>query len=75
MTTPTQQQIIDDALMAGAAYVSTKNVINQIPTPPGWTAGNYRSLPSGFEAVSFQQGNDIVISFAGTGPQTTGDGA
>lgn len=59
---------IEYALMAGAAYVSTRNVINQIPIPPGWTPFKYESLDSGFEAVSFQQGNDIVISFAGTGP-------
>lgn len=50
---PTQFQI-DCALMAGAAYISTRNVINQIPVPPSWTSGNYRSLPDGFEAVSFQ---------------------
>ncbi|MGA7178056.1 MAG: hypothetical protein WBX11_00515 [Thiobacillaceae bacterium] len=67
MTLPTPQQIIDEALMAGAVYISTRNVINQIPTPSGWNVGNYRSLPDGFEAVSFQQGKNIVISFAGTG--------
>ncbi|MGV1100495.1 lipase family protein [Thiovibrio sp. JS02] len=26
-------------------------------------------MPSGFEAVSFQRGNEIVISFAGTNPE------
>jgi len=67
MTTPTAQEIIDDALMAGAVYISTRNVINQIPTPPGWLPFKYESLDSGFEAASFRQGQNIVISFAGTG--------
>ena len=68
MTTPTQQQIINDALMAGAVYISTRNVINQIPVPSGWSPFKYVSLDSGFEAVSFQQGNNIVISLAVKGP-------
>lgn len=58
---------IEYALMAGAVYVSTRDVLNQIPTPPGWLPFNYQSLPSGFEAASFRNGGDIVISFAGTG--------
>ena len=36
---PTQFQI-DCALMSGTAYISTRNVINLIPTPPGWNSGS-----------------------------------
>ena len=67
---------IEYALMAGAAYnVSTRtNDVNKFPVPQGWTAFNPRSLDSGFEAVSFRKGNQIVISFAGTDPDdVTGD--
>ena len=69
---------IEYALMAGAAYISNRDVKNQIPTPQGWV--KYVHVPnnpdypmftgaSGFEAVSFQNAanpNEIVISFAGT---------
>ena len=50
---------IEYALMAGSVYASTRNVINQIPSPKGWNTGNYRSLPDGFEAVSFQQPESV----------------
>lgn len=63
---------LEYALMAGAAYRSTRNPINRIPTPEnlGWTPFQYREYQSsGFEAISFQRGNEIVISFAGTGPE------
>jgi hypothetical protein len=76
MTTPSiliTQKIIDDALMAGAVYVSSRNVINQIPAPSGWTSIKYLSLPSGFEAGAFQNGNNIVISYAGTDPTSWAD--
>lgn len=64
------QAEIDYALMAGAAYRSTRSGINRLPAPPEWheILGSFVSLPSGFEAVSFQKGNEIVISLAGTGP-------
>ncbi|MCR4345789.1 MAG: hypothetical protein NUV55_01080 [Sulfuricaulis sp.] len=57
------------ALMAGAAYISTRDDINKIPVPLGWeeVLGSYANLTSsGFEAISFRRGNEIVISFAGT---------
>ena len=59
------------ALMAGAAYQSTRDEINRLPGPRGWTPFQQETKPSGFEAVSFQKGKEIVISFAGTGPGLT----
>lgn len=59
------------ALMAGDAYISTRPAINQFPVPQGWTGFNHRSLDSGFEAVTFTNGTEIVISYAGTGPGIT----
>ena len=58
------------ALMAGAAYRSTREPGNRFPIPSGWAevTGFYRKLPSGFEAISFQNGTNIVISYAGTDP-------
>src|SRR3989344_2757559 len=60
---------LEYALMAGAAYRSTRDPINRIPTPEnlGWVPIRYETQSSGFEAISFQRGNEIVISFAGTG--------
>jgi hypothetical protein len=59
---------IDCALMAGAAYRSNRPADkNKFPVPDGWVAFNHVNLNSGFEAVSFTDGNEIVISFAGTG--------
>ena len=61
---------IEYTLMAGASNVSNRDIINRIPIPSdsGWyaIAGSYRNLSSGsgFEAVSFIKGNEIVISFA-----------
>ncbi len=69
----TTQFEIDCALMAGAAYRSTRDPINRFPIPSGWSEiiEQYRSLPSGFEAATFTRGTgantEIVISFAGTG--------
>jgi hypothetical protein len=60
---------IDCALMAGAAYVSNRPDKNAFPAPDDWleTLLPYAINPaSGFEAVSFIKGNDVVISFAGT---------
>lgn len=63
------------ALMSGAAYESTRDVINQIPSPVNWLAENPKTESSGFEAVAFiREGttlatsSEIVISFAGTNP-------
>ncbi len=67
---------IEYALMAGVAYRSTRDPINRIPIPFGWSeiVDSFRNLTSGFEAVSFTRGSEIVISFAGTDPSDlTGD--
>ena len=59
------------ALMAGRAYQSTRAGINRFPVPEGWNEplDKRKLLPSGFEAGYFVRGNEIVISFAGTGPE------
>jgi|APLak6261671648_1056085.scaffolds.fasta_scaffold09199_1 hypothetical protein len=69
---------IEYALMAGASYISNRDVKNKFPTPRGWTeffhVPNNPDYPmftaaSGFEALSFQNitnPNEIVISYAGT---------
>ncbi|OZA12635.1 MAG: hypothetical protein B7X94_03560, partial [Hydrogenophilales bacterium 17-62-8] len=59
---------IDNALMAGMAYRSTRADINRFPLPQGWSEIplSYVTLPSGFEAVSFQRGSEIIISYSGT---------
>lgn len=62
---------IDCALMAGRAYQTNRSEINSFPIPIGWA--EFFHIPNlnvstsgGFEAVSFQRGNEIVISYAGT---------
>ena len=70
MTTLATQFQLDCALMAGAVYVFNRNAINQLPVPPGWTLGKYQSENTGFEAASFIDGSQIVISYAGTAPIT-----
>ena len=76
---------IECALMAGRAYQTNRNPINQFPVPAGWVeffhVPNNPDFPmftgsSGFEAVSFQNAtdpNNIVISFAGTEPKSWSD--
>ncbi len=62
------------ALMAGRAYQSTRNEINWFPVASEWTEKRHEhDDSSGFEAVSFQRGDEIVISYAGTYPGQTGD--
>ena len=63
------------ALMAGRAYQSNRDEINFFPIPNGWTEILYLEDPngSGFEAVSFIKGDQIVISFTGTDPKSLGD--
>jgi Lipase (class 3) len=67
--------ILDMALIAGASYNDTRSPINRFPVPQGWTL--YSAVPSdgstGFEARSFQNGGEIVISFAGTYTGQLGD--
>ena len=62
---------IDYALMAGASYLSSRADINKFPVPQGWTKvvnpdSYFRDIDSGFEAISFTNGTEVVISFAGT---------
>ena len=72
---------IEYALMAGGAYISNRDPLNQFPVPQGWQATRHDNPPdgSGFEAISFINGTtiatstEIVISFAGTGPFGNGD--
>ena len=61
---------IDCAVLSGAAYISTRSAINRFPVSHGWSevALSHVTLPSGFEAVSFTDGSEIVISYAGTDP-------
>jgi hypothetical protein len=58
------------ALMAGRVYISTRPDENQFPLLQNWTEFNHKSLNSGFEAITFTNGTEIVISYAGTGPGT-----
>jgi hypothetical protein len=60
---------IEYAIMAGRAYISTRGKVNRFPVPQDWTQipNSHATASSGFEAVSFQKGDEIVISFAGTG--------
>ena len=65
---------IDCALMAGASYIDTRALINRFPIPTDWVkittpVDSHVSDPStGFEAIAFTNGTEIVISFAGTNP-------
>ncbi len=56
------------ALMAGRAYFDTRADINRFPISQGWVEFNHRALNSGFEATTFTDGAEIVISYAGSGP-------
>lgn len=63
--------ILEYALMAGRSYIDTRPDLNQFPVPAGWTEffhvpNETFPLDSGFEAIAFQRGNEIVISYAGT---------
>ncbi len=61
--------IFDYALLAGRAYYDTRADVNRFPIPQGWTdLLRHEANPSGFEAATFTNGTEIVISYAGTGP-------
>lgn len=66
---------IDCALLAGAAYISTRPSENRFPVAQGWSevSLSHVALPSGFEAISFTNGSEIVISYAGTDPSSLTD--
>lgn len=66
---------IEYALMAGASYITTRRLMNRFPVPSGWTpffpvpdttTASVFTATNGFEARSFINGTNIVISFAGT---------
>ena len=89
MTTPTQQQIMDDAVLSAAVYDDVRNQYNKInPLPVGWsvpigTNGSPLLITNaqglGFAATAYQNGNNIVISYEGTDlnniPNIIADGA
>lgn len=60
---------LEYALAAGRVYQSTTGKINWFPDLQslGWTEYFSQQETSGFEALSFQKGNELIISFAGTG--------
>jgi Ca2+-binding RTX toxin-like protein len=73
----TTQFEIDCALMAGRAYQSNRDPLNQFPVPDGWSEFFHVPDPlnpaflttGGFEAVSFKNKanpNEIVIAYTGT---------
>ena len=60
---------IECALMAGAVYQISRDPVNRIPPPLGWTEvpGSHQAQgASSFEAVTFTNGSQLVIAFAGT---------
>lgn len=72
MTTP-----LDYALMAGASYISTRPFDgNKFPIPDGWfevPVSHANDPVTGFEASTFTNGLEIVISFAGTYDKSAAD--
>jgi Ca2+-binding RTX toxin-like protein len=76
----TTQFEIDNALMAGLAYQSSRDRINWFPAPLGWVEFSHvpnstYSTTLGFEASAFQNSatGEIVISYAGTNPTSLAD--
>ena len=59
---------LEYALIAGNAYYDNRSALNRTPAPEGWNL--YSRYPNdaatGFEAVAFQRGTEIVIAYAGT---------
>lgn len=67
---------IEYALLAGASYYDTRTTTNRFPLPQNWSYYSriQQDLTTGFEAAAFQNGTNIVISYAGTYPgDITGD--
>jgi Ca2+-binding RTX toxin-like protein len=62
--------LIEYALMAGHAYFQTRDANNLLPVPAteqgSWNQFFPQSLSSGFQAVSYLRGNEIVIAYGGT---------
>ena len=63
---------LEYALLAGASYYDTRAGINRFPLPSDWSVFSRipESSTTGFEASAYINSltNNIVISFAGTGP-------
>jgi hypothetical protein len=62
---------IDYALLAGAAYYSTRSEVNRFPIALGWSELVEERIAdkiTGYEARAFQKGSEIVISYSGTDP-------
>lgn len=61
---------IEYALLAGASYYDTRADLNRFPLPQNWSVVSRYPQDgiTGFEAATFTNGTEIVISFAGTGP-------
>ena len=66
---------LEYALMAGSSYRTSRALENLFPAPLGWTlffpvpdpsTSAVFPVSAGFEAVAFQKGSEIVISYAGT---------
>ena len=66
---------LDIALMAGSSYRTSRTMENLFPVPQGWalffpvpdpSTNAIFPVSAGFEAVSFQSGSEIVVSYAGT---------
>ena len=66
---------IEYALMAGAAYSNTRSQARDF-VPPGWVEISGAAIEfTGFEAHSYQRGEEIVIAFTGTEPGSPADWA
>ncbi|MBK7003298.1 MAG: DUF2974 domain-containing protein [Rhodoferax sp.] len=67
---------LEYALLAGDAYFSTRKAINRFPIPAGWTEDVDRRTAdgtTGFEARTFKNGTETVISYAGTYDESWAD--
>jgi len=66
---------VELAIMAGGSYISTRGEVNWFPIPQAWMQipDSHVTNPSGFEAISYKKGKEIVISFAGKGPEWKSD--
>ncbi len=68
---------IEYALLAGASYYDTRTAINRFPAPKDWAVVSRipENSTTGFEASAYKNSltNEIVISYAGTNPNSLFD--
>lgn len=67
---------IDYALMAGNVYRVSRHENNRVPVPDGWEPLEKTHIAdsvTGFEAMAYRRGTEIVISYAGTDPNESTD--